>query len=48
MTREETLKMKLAEVESEFKKEHYDIALQKLEEAGKVIVVALNAYNKKH
>ncbi len=47
MEKEEELKMKLSIVQNEFKKENYEKALLKLEEAGKIIVVALNAYNSK-
>lgn len=47
MKKEEELKMKLADVHYEFKKERFDIALIKLELAGKMIVSSLNSYNKK-
>ncbi|MCK4454457.1 hypothetical protein KAU51_03945 [Candidatus Parcubacteria bacterium] len=47
MKKAELLKFRLREVETEFNKEHYDIALQKLEAIGKMIVTSLNVYNKK-
>ena len=44
----EKLKRKLDEVEHNFYKGLYNISLQHLEEAGKMIVVKLNTENKKN
>ena len=48
MKKDETLKMKLDEVLWNFKKEEYEKSLLQLEEAGKMIISSLNAFNKKH
>ena len=44
----EKLRRKLDEIEYNFNKGLYDIALQHLEEAGKTIIVKLNIENKKN
>jgi len=48
MKKDEKLKMILREIERNFNKEQYEDSLLKLEEAGKLIIASLNAYNKKH
>ena len=48
MKKDEELDFKLRDVLNNFKKEEYERSLLALEEAGKLIIASLNAYNRKH
>lgn len=48
MKKSEILKFKLSEVQANFDREEYEKSVIALEAAGKMIISALNDYNKTH
>ena len=48
MTTEEQVKMIMAEILADVKKDECDVALLKVGKLNKILLVGLNAYNRKH
>lgn len=48
MTTKEQVKMIMAEILADVKKDECDVALRKVDKLNKILVAGLNAYNRRH